>query len=126
MVVSVECGVMWVALAAAGFASSPGGLSGGDRKRRLRDLATLLRAPDPHTRIEALERVQSLPSKERAVLAKTLRQELLANAGNSATPPMTVWFIRQILALLGDTRVAVRMDAARLFARGGQSRGDAG
>ncbi len=77
--------------------------------------STLLRAPDPNTRIEALERVQSLPSKERAALAKTMRQELQVNAGNSVTPPMTVWFIRQILALLGDSRVAVRMDAARLL-----------
>ena len=115
MVGSVACGVVGAACAAAAFASLPVGLSGGDRKRRLRDLATLLRAADPHTRIEALERVQSLPSKERAALAKILRQELLTNAGNSVTPPMTVWFIRQILALLGDTRVAVRMDAARLL-----------
>ena len=102
---------------AVSCASLPLNLSGGDRKKRLKDLATLLRAPDPHTRIDSLERVQSLPSRERAALAKLLRQELgtLPAGSGSTTPPITVWFIRQILALLGDTRVAVRMDAARLL-----------
>jgi len=105
------------ALVAVSLASAPLKLSGGDRKKRLRALATLLRAPDPHTRIDSLERAQSLPSKERSYLAKLLRQELLAASAStgSTMPAMTVWFIRQILALLGDSRVAVRMDAARLL-----------
>lgn len=92
-------------------------LTGGDRKRRLRTLVTLLRASDPATRIDALEKSHLLPSKERSQLAKALRQDLLSSQTGSAPPAqaVTVWFIRQILALLMDARVTVRMDAARVL-----------
>jgi HEAT repeat protein len=80
---------------------------------------TLLRATDPATRVQTLERAQTLAGGERAALGRTLRGELAASARASNNPPaqaITVWFIRQVLALLSDSRSAVRTDAARLLA----------
>jgi len=92
-------------------------LTGGDRKRRLRNFVTLLRATDPATRIDTLEKAHLLPQKDRALLARLLRQELISSLQGSgaAGQAVTVWFIRQVLALLMDARVEVRMDAARVL-----------
>ena len=89
------------------------------RKGHLRRLVTLLRATDPATRVQTLERAQALAAGERAGLGKALRGELAASARASNNPPaqaITVWFIRQVLALISDSRSAVRTDAARLLA----------
>jgi len=89
------------------------------RRRRLRDLATLLRATDPRVRTESLERVHALAARDRVLLSKLLRGQLLASrrgggpaAGAQAA---TVWLIRQVLMLLSDPRTAVRTDAARVL-----------
>ena len=88
-----------------------------DRRRRLRDLATLLRVSDPNIRIQALERAHALKPRDRASLSGALRSQLSSAAKGAGPHPsgqlMTVWFIRQILALLGDSKANVRMDAAR-------------
>jgi HEAT repeat protein len=86
----------------------------GARRRRLRDLVTLLRAADPSVRVQALERAHSLAARDRLLLGGLLRRNLATSSRTSdPTQPMTVWFIRQILALLVDARTAVRSDAAR-------------
>jgi len=86
----------------------------GDLRRRI----TLLRASDPSTRVQALERVHALTPHARAALARMLHSDLVAAARAGKHPPeqgITVWFIRQILALLSDSRPAVRTDAARVL-----------
>ena len=110
-------GAWFPALVAVAFGLPALDLTGGDRRRRLRTLVTLLRATDPVARIDALEKSRLLPSKDRSALAKLLRQDLLSTQQGSAPPnqAITVWFIRQVLALLADARVEVRMDAARVL-----------
>ena len=104
-------------------------LSPGRREhlRRLRSFVTLLQVADPQIRIDTLEKVHALAARDRGRIAGLLRRQLAAPSrpgrpgparpgGASPTPPqqlMTVWFIRQILALLSDSRTAVRADAAR-------------
>jgi len=85
------------------------------RKRRLGALATLLGAADPRVRVETLDKAHALSPRDRSLLAKLLRRELTSRGGpaSSRARTMMVWFIRQVLALLNDTRVEVRMDAAR-------------
>ena len=108
---SLSEALLWVVIPAA-FASSgdsfwtglrPGR---GERRRRLRTLATLLRAADPATRLEALERAHALPPAERAALSRRLRRELVAGHPQPAQA-VTTWFIRQILALLEGGRPQV-------------------
>ncbi len=86
------------------------------RLKRLGSLVTLLHVSDPQVRAEALERYHALSSRDRATVSRLLRKELAASARGGSTPPqqlITIWFIRQILALLVDSRAAVRADAAR-------------
>ncbi len=90
-----------------------------ERHRDLQRTITLLRATDPHTRVQALQRTQSMPEGSRAALARLLRRELgsSSHAGRrGAQQAVTIWFIRQILALLTDLRQPVRADAARVLA----------
>lgn len=94
----------------------------GARRRRLRALATLLRGADAAVRVDTLERVRGLSAGDRALLARLLRGELAVGARGGAGPTepeqaVTVWFIRQLLSLLGDARTPVRMDAARVLQR---------
>ncbi|MCJ7751320.1 MAG: HEAT repeat domain-containing protein, partial [Armatimonadetes bacterium] len=92
--------------------------SRGERKGDLRRIITLLRATDPNTRIQTLEKTQTLPPTNRAALARMLRSELAASSRggrHSSQQVITIWFIRQVLALLGDLRPAVRTDAARVL-----------
>jgi HEAT repeat protein len=109
--------LLWAAaLSLGGAAMLPGLSSGGrDRQRRLHTLVTLLRAADPATRIDALERAAALEPGERARLARLLRKELVAGTQTPPAQALTTWFIRQILALLGDSRLRVRTDAARML-----------
>jgi HEAT repeat protein len=94
----------------------------GERRRRLRALATLLRGADAQVRVDTLERVRGLGAGDRALLGRMLRKGLAAGARGGAGPAqpgqaVTVWFVRQILNLLGDPRTPVRMDAARVLRR---------
>jgi len=98
-----------------------------ERLRRLRSFVTLLQVADPQIRIDTLERVHALAARDRGRIAGLLRRQLSVSSrparpgparpgGASPAPPeqlMTIWFIRQILALLSDARTAVRADAAR-------------
>ncbi len=89
-----------------------------ERAGDLRRLLILLRANDPSTRLQTLERAHNLKSQERAALARLLRNELASGVRGGKQSPeqaLTVWFIRQILALLSDSRPAVRTDAARVL-----------
>ncbi len=104
------------ALSLGAAAMLPGLSAGGrDRHRRLQTLATLLRAPDPAARIDALERAAALEPGDRARLARLLRKELVAGTLVPPAQALTTWFIRQILALLSDSRLRVRADAARML-----------
>jgi HEAT repeat protein len=88
------------------------------KRADLRRLVTLLRATDPPTRVQTLDRTQSLASGERRAVGRMLRRELAASARAGNSPPqqaITVWFIRQVVALLADARANVRSDAARLL-----------
>ncbi len=89
------------------------------RRRRLRDLATLLHVSDPAVRIQSLERAHALRPRDRTLLARTLRGQMTAGprgaASHAPEQVMTIWFIRQVLALLSDSRANVRMDAARVL-----------
>jgi len=90
-----------------------------ERRRRMRDLATLLHVSDPAVRVQSLERANTLRPRDRAMLARTLRRQLTAGPRGAASHPpeqvMTIWFVRQVLVLLTDTRANVRMDAARVL-----------
>lgn len=88
-----------------------------ERRRDLRRAITLLRASDPHTRIQALERTQPMPPGRRSALGRLLRRELgsASRGGHASQHVVTIWFIRQILALLTDSRQPVRADAARVL-----------
>jgi HEAT repeat protein len=85
----------------------------GRRRSDVHRFVTLLRASDPAARILALERAQALPPPARARLARVLSRELSSTSGGNQG--MTVWFVRQILALLADERQQVRTDAARVL-----------
>ena len=92
--------------------------SRGERRGELRRIITLLRATDPNTRIQTLEKTQALPPPKRGALARMLRSELAAasrGGRQSSQQVITIWFIRQVLALLGDSRPVVRTDAARVL-----------
>jgi len=91
-----------------------------ERKQRLRNLATLLRVSDPNVRIQSLERAHALAPRDHSLLAKILRAELSVAPKGAPAPiapehAITVWFIRQVLALLADARGNVRTDAARVL-----------
>ena len=91
----------------------------GGRHRDVQRMVTLLCAKDPTTRIQALERAQKLEASSRAALARALRSDLSTSArGGKQSPqqPVAVWFIRQVLACLCDSRPSVRTDAARVLA----------
>ncbi len=90
----------------------------GARRAELRRLVTLLRASDPATRVQALERAQTMRVRARGALGRALRGELGNSARAAGSPPqqaVTVWFIRQVVALLADPRGNVRNDSARLL-----------
>ncbi len=89
-----------------------------ERLGDLRRTITLLRASDPRTRVQSLQRAQALGPADRARLGKLLRADLARGAPGgkrSAQQAATVWFIRQILALLADPRRGIRGDAARVL-----------
>jgi len=84
----------------------------------LRRLVTLLRATDPATRVQTLDRTRAIAPNKRAELGKMLRSQLGASARAANLPPqhaITVWFIRQVVAMLADVRSNVRTDAAHLL-----------
>ncbi len=90
----------------------------GEHRGDLQRIITLLRASDPNTRIQTLEKTQVMPPAHRAALARRLRGSLAASSRGGRQQPqqaVTIWFIRQILALLVDSRAAVRTDAARVL-----------
>ncbi len=89
-----------------------------ERLGDLRRTITLLRASDPRTRVQALERTQALSPADRARLARLLRADFRRSGSGgrrSAQQSATVWFIRQVLALLADARQEIRGDAARVL-----------
>ena len=112
---------LWAAMALVLIAAAASALllrSRGERRSDFRRIITLLRATDPSTRIQTLEKTLALPPPKRAALAKMLRSELTRSSRGgrqSAQQAITIWFIRQVLALLGDSRPAVRTDAARVL-----------
>ncbi len=90
----------------------------GARRSDLRRLVTLLRAADPSTRVQTLDRTHALPPGDRTALGRMLRGELAASARSGNASPqqaVTVWFVRQVIGMLADARANVRSDAARLL-----------